>query len=55
MLIGLWWGNLNERDHLEGVILEWVLEKSVDLAKLGMLAGSCKHSNEIFVLSVGIP
>jgi hypothetical protein len=30
---GLWWENQNERDHMEGVILEWVLEKSVDLAQ----------------------
>jgi len=34
-LTKLWWGNPNERDHLEGVILEWVLEKSVDLAQSG--------------------
>jgi hypothetical protein len=33
--ISLWWGNLNERDHVEIVILEWVLEKSVDLAQSG--------------------
>jgi len=35
VLTRLWWGNPNERDHLEGVILEWVLEKSVDLAQSG--------------------
>jgi len=35
VLTGLWWGNLNERDHLEGVILERVLEKSVDMAQSG--------------------
>ena len=35
VLTRLWWGNLNERDNLEGVILEWVFEKSVDLAKSG--------------------
>jgi hypothetical protein len=30
--IGLWWGNLRERDHLEDlgidrIILEWIVEK----------------------------
>ena len=34
---GLWWGNLNERNHLEGIILEQVLEKPVDLAQSGTI------------------
>ena len=35
MLIGFWWGNLRDRDHLEDIgidrriILEWILEKLV--------------------------
>jgi len=35
VLTGLWWGNLNERDHLEGVILEQVLKKSAVLPQSG--------------------
>jgi len=43
VLIGLWWGNLRERDHLEDIgidrriILDWILEKLVEMIWTGFI------------------
>jgi hypothetical protein len=43
VLIGFWWGNLRERDHLEDIgingriIFEWILEKLVGMIWTGFI------------------
>jgi hypothetical protein len=43
VLMGFWWANLRERDHLEDIgidrriILEWILEKLVGMIWTGFI------------------
>jgi hypothetical protein len=59
MHTGFWWGNVRERDHLEGtviyreIILKWIFRKSdvghgLDLSSswYGQVVGSCECVNE---------
>jgi hypothetical protein len=54
----IWWGNLREKDYLEGVDIDgsikWILKKSfersdLDLSGLeqGMMMVACKYGDEI--------
>ena len=59
MHTGFWWGNVRERDNLEGtvvyrgIILKWIFRKAdgghgLDLSAsgYGQVAGSCECDNE---------
>jgi hypothetical protein len=55
---GFWWGNLQERGHLEDpnaderIILKWIFKKfdggvdRVDVLRIKQVAGSCERGNE---------
>ena len=58
--IGIWWGNLGQRDHLEDlsvdgmIILRWIFRKwdgwhGLNLSGLGygQVDGSCESGNEL--------